>query len=105
MVFVAIYSVIGLKICAITAGIKKYKSVITKKKKKYNKIRFLVKAKLNKIGFLISKALIDSVISHDEFVLINNFLKEYNKMKEEIKNLKTQNKIIISFEVYKKYIK
>ena len=38
---------------------------------------------------LISKTLIDSVISHDEFALINNVLKEYNKMKEEIKNLKT----------------
>ena len=38
---------------------------------------------------LISKTLIDSVISHDEFAFINNVLKEYNKMKEEIKNLKT----------------
>ena len=28
----------------------------------------------------------DSVISHDKFVLINNLLKEYNEMKEEIKN-------------------
>ena len=38
---------------------------------------------------LISKALIDLNNSRDEFVLINNVLKEYNKMKEEIKNLKT----------------
>ena len=38
---------------------------------------------------LISTTLIDSVISHDEFVLINNLLKEYNEMKEEIKNVKT----------------
>ena len=38
---------------------------------------------------LISKALIDSNISHDEFVLINNVLKEYGNMKEELKNLKT----------------
>ena len=38
---------------------------------------------------LISKALIDSVISHDEFVLINNVLKECTEMKDEIKNLKT----------------
>ena len=36
-----------------------------------------------------SKALIDSVISHDEFVLINNVLKECNKMKEEKIRLKT----------------
>ena len=29
-------STIGLKICAITAGIKKYKSIIKKKKKKHD---------------------------------------------------------------------
>ena len=50
---------------------------------------FLAKSKLNSIKVLISKALTDSVISHDEFVLINNMIKEYNKMKEEIKNLET----------------
>ena len=37
---------------------------------------------------LISRDLINLVISHDEFDLINNVLKEYNDMKEEIKNLK-----------------
>ena len=47
------------------------------------------KSKLNSIEVLISKALIDSVISHDEFVLINNVLKEYNEMKQETKYLKT----------------
>ena len=31
----------------------------------------------------------DSVISHDELVLIKNVLKEYNEMKEELKNLKS----------------
>ena len=31
----------------------------------------------------------DSVISYDELVLIKNVLKEYNEMKEEIKNLKS----------------
>ena len=76
-------SPIGLKICAITAAIKKYKSVIKKKKKKHNKIVLSAKSKLNNI------ALIDSVISHYEFLLINNVVKEYNEMKEEIKNLKT----------------
>ena len=80
---------IGLKICAITAAIQKYKAIIKKKKKKNNKIVLLAKSKLNSIEVLISKALIDSIISDDEFVLINNFLQEYNKMKEKIKNLKT----------------
>ena len=44
-------SSIGLKICAITAGIKKYKSVIKK--------ILLAKSKLNSIESLISEALID----------------------------------------------
>ena len=49
----------------------------------------LAKSKINSIEVLISEALINSIISHDEFVLTNNILKEYNKMKDEIKNLKT----------------
>ena len=63
-------SAIGLKFCAIAAGIKIYNSIIKKKKKKHDKI------------VLISKALIDLVIIHDNF--FDNSLKEYNKMKEEI---------------------
>ena len=69
-------SVIGLKICAIVAEIKMYKSITKKKKKKQDKIVLLAKSKLNNVEALISKGLIDSVISHDEFVLINNVLKE-----------------------------
>ena len=82
-------SAIALKICAITAGIKKYKLIIKKKKKKHDKIVLLAKSRLNSIEVLISKVLIHSVISHDEFVLINNVLKEYNEMREEMKNIKT----------------
>ena len=44
----------GLNICAITAGIKKYKSIIKKLKKKHDKIVLLAKSKLNII--LIFKA-------------------------------------------------
>ena len=40
---------IGLKICAITAEIKTYKSMINKKKKKHDKIVLLAKSKLNSI--------------------------------------------------------
>ena len=49
----------------------------------------LVRSKLNNIEVLVSKVLIDSNIIHDEFVVINNVLKEYNEMKEETKNIKT----------------
>ena len=41
-------SAVGIKICAITKGIKKYKSII-KKKKKHDKIVLLGKDKLNAI--------------------------------------------------------
>ena len=78
-------SALGLKICAITAAIEKYKSTIKKEKKKHDKMVLLAKSKLSSIEVLISKVLIDPVISHNEFVLIN-VLEEYNKMKE-IKNL------------------
>ena len=54
-------SVIGLKICAITAGIKRYKSIIKKKKKKHDEIVLLTKSKLNTIKVLIFKALTDAV--------------------------------------------
>ena len=83
-------SAIGLKICAITARIKNCKSIIKKKKKKHDQIVLLAKSKLNSIEVLILKALIDSNISHDEFVLINNLLKEYDDVKEEMKKLKTE---------------
>ena len=49
----------------------------------------LQKDKLNAIEVLISKALINSYISRDEFVSINNVLREYYEMKEEIKNSET----------------
>ena len=49
---------------------------------------FLGKTTLNGIKVLISKTLIDSNISHDEVVL-RVLLKEYDYMKEEIKNLNT----------------
>ena len=74
----------GFQNCAITVEIKKYKSII--KKKKHDKIVSLAKSKLNSIEVLISIALIDSVISHDEFVLIKNVQKEYDEMKEDIKS-------------------
>ena len=46
----------------------------------------LGKTKLDTIEALISKSLIDSYISHDEFVSVNNVLREYNEMKEQTKN-------------------
>ena len=70
-------STIGLKICAIAAGVN---SLIKRKKKKHNKIVLSAKSK-NTMQVLISKTLINSIISHDKFVLINNVQKEYGNLK------------------------
>ena len=60
-------SVVGLKNGTITAGIKKYNSVIKKK----NMIALFPKTKLNSTEVLISRTLIDLYISHDELVSVN----------------------------------
>ena len=82
---------IGLNFCVITARIKEYKSISKKKKKKQDKNSIINKN-------LISKALIDSNISLNQFVLINNSLKEFYDMLEEIKNSNDKKK-------FKLYIK
>ena len=64
-------SAIGLKTCAITAVIKKFKSIIKKKRKKHDKIVLLAKSILNNMEVLISKAFsIELKIGHNEYVLI-----------------------------------
>ena len=77
-------AVLGIKICTITAVIKKYKSIIKKTKKKHDKIVLLGKYKLNTIEVLISKALIDSYISHGKFHSVNNVLREYNEIENSV---------------------
>ena len=90
-------STVGMKICAITAEIIKHKSIIKKKKKKHDEIVLLRKSKLNTIEILIYKALINSYISHGEFVSVNNVVREYNQMKEKLKNPETS----VEFIIYK----
>ena len=77
----------------MTAGIKRYKLIIKKRKKAMISLpksklngRALTKSKLNSREVLISKALFDLNITHDVLVLINNVPKEIDDMKEKIKN-------------------
>ena len=95
-------SVVGIKVCAIAAGIKKYKLINKKKKKnKHDEIVLLRKIKLDAIEVFICKSLIESYISHQEFVSVNNVLREYNEVKEEIKKiLELYNMIDISGKRY-----
>ena len=51
-------SATGLKICVITAGIKKYKLIIEKKMRKHDKIVLLAKSALITMEFLTSKTLV-----------------------------------------------
>ena len=69
-------SAIELKTCAITAGIKRYKSIIKKNKKKHDKIVLLANSKFYIIEGLISTVLIDSVFSHDGLVSMKNVLND-----------------------------
>ena len=66
-------SAIALKICVITAGIKKCKLIIKEKKKKHDKIVLLSKS--NSTEVLLFQALSD-LNSHEEFAYINSLLKE-----------------------------
>ena len=50
---------------------------------------------LNTIDVVISRTLIDTYISHDEFVSVNNVLREWNEMKTEMKNPETLVEYII----------
>ena len=49
---------------------------------KHNKIVLLAKSKLNSLGVLISKLLIDSNISHNEFILIKDMVKTDENCKD-----------------------
>ena len=94
-------SAIGLKFFAITARIKKYKSIIKKKKTKHHKTVSLAKSKRRNIEVLIFKDLIDSVISDDEFVSIIIILKEFDNIKEKKKHVLCNKQIVnISKRVY-----
>ena len=59
-------SVVGFKICAITQGIKKYTSIIQKKRKKIV-IKQSCYPRLSTEKVAIPQAFINSGISHDEF--------------------------------------
>ena len=54
----------------------------------------LTKSKLNSIETLISQALIDLEISHEEFKTFFNKEENYRRLKEDIKMMKSRNKLI-----------
>ena len=87
----------SLKICAITTLIRKYKSIINKKKKKHDKIVLLAESKLNSIEVLISEALIYSNISHDKFFnkKCAKRISRYGKRNQKFNDLNSLLKILV----------
>ena len=86
---VGIASAIFTLIFTLATGIlKKLLNITRNKKKKHDEILMLAKTKLNSIETLISQALIDMVISHEEFITILNEKDKYEKMKD---NLRSEN--------------
>ena len=72
-----------------------YKLIIKKKKKIHDKTVLMGKDKLNTIEVLIFKSLIDSYISHDKFISVSIILREYNDIKNKMKNPETSVEYII----------
>ena len=90
-----------IKIFCNNSRIKKYNSIIKKKKTKHHKTVSLAKSKRHNIEVLIFKDLIDSVISDDEFVSTIIILKEFDNIKEKRKHVLCNKKIVnISKRVY-----
>ena len=76
-------------IFSLTTGIvKKLLSITRNKKKKYVKILMLAKSKLNSIEALVSQALVGMEISHKEFVTILKEKDKYEKLKENVRNVR-----------------
>ena len=63
---------------------------ITRNRKRTdNKIVMIARSRLNSIKTLIPQALIDLEISHEDFKTIVNEKEKYEKMKENIRNIKS----------------
>ena len=73
---------------------KKLLSTAKNKKKKHHKILMLTKSKLSSIELLVSQALIDMEISHEEFITILKEKDKYEKMEENVRNVREKKKKI-----------
>ena len=73
-----------------TGIVKKLLKTTRNKKKKHNKIIMLARSKLNSIESKVSEALINSEISHEDFMVIINEEKKYRELKESIRMMNGQ---------------
>ena len=88
---VGIAGAIFTLIFSLTTGIiKKLLSITRNKKKKYDNILMLAKSKLISIEILVSQTVIDTEISHEEFITILKEKDKYEKMKKKIEKCKRE---------------
>ena len=91
---------VGIPVGIANSAVETIKTIIKKTKKKHDKI--VLWAKTNGIEVLVSKALSDSCISNNEFVSVNNVLREYDDMKAEIQSVNTSTVNQRFYFIYKK---
>ena len=78
---------------SLTTGIiKKLLTITRNKNKKHYKIFMLAKSKLSSIETLVSQTLIDMEISHEEFIAIFEKKDKYEKIKENVRNVREKSK-------------
>ena len=70
--------------------VKKFLKTTRNKKKNHSKIVILARSKLNSIESKISEALINNVISHEDFMTILNEEKKYRELRESIRMMNSQ---------------
>ena len=76
---------------SLCAGlVKRLLKATRNKKKKHMKIFMLARTKLNSIESKISEALINNQISYEDFITIVNEERNYRKLKESIRMMKSQ---------------
>ena len=73
-----------------TGIVKKLLKTTRNKKKKHNKIIMLARSELNSIESKVSEALINSEISHEDFMIIISEGKSYRELKESIRMMNSQ---------------
>ena len=94
----------GALVCGVFSVASKYiNKKLQAKAIKHNKIRMLAEAKTNTIVDHVSKALMDGVISDDEFSLLISEVNKYKEMKEDIRS-STHKTLKIDEEAEKKLI-
>ena len=81
---------LSLTFSLFTGIVKKLLKTTRNKKKKHNKIIMLPRSKLNSTESKVSEALINSEITHEDFMIIINEEKKYRELKESIRMMNSQ---------------